>query len=264
MPNEPPTRPPFSKDNPERKPRKEKKVSAPDDLAPPPWPEIGTTSQEEIYAAVGRALDRWERTDSSFSTLFSVMVAPRELLSREASYVYSAVRAFEGRLSLVQAAGEAYFPKTPKLDFEGDFWSVCGRAKQLCGFRNNIAHGVVDIFHPHRYWEMGPFAYIAEVGGFDEYAKSRTSVWMPSFISDKRPYQGRPLYCYTPKEIDRFAALFETMTEQVNKLMFKVNARSVALYGKAYRLSFEQLDLSVRAPSTTDNQDPPQSSPPSQ
>ena len=221
---------------------------------------IGAANQDEIYTAVGRALDRWERTDSSFSTLFSVLVAPRELLSQEASYVYSAVRAFEGRLSLVQAAGEAYFIESPELDLKRDFWTVCGRAKRLCGFRNNIAHGVVDIYRPHRYWEIGAFNYVAEVGGFDKWAENSTSVWMPSFISDKRPYQGRPLYCYTPKEIDRFAALFEAMTEQVNNLSLRINSRSVALYGKAYRLSLERLGLSAPAPSTTDNQDPPQSS----
>jgi hypothetical protein len=67
-----------------------------------PWPEVGDKSIEETYAAVGRALSNWERYEWVLSHLFSVIVSDTE--SEAARRAYGAVRTFEGRIDMLEAA----------------------------------------------------------------------------------------------------------------------------------------------------------------
>jgi hypothetical protein len=161
-----------------------------------PWPISGDTNQNELYAAVGRALSEWERYESVLAFLFANLIgAPVMLAARRA---YSAVRTFEGRADMLRAASEAYFYGDPTATdrFQPDFKTILSHATSFASRRNDVAHGVVDHYRP-KPPAPAPLPAPEEYALFPAYAT----------FKDRDP-ESVPSYCYTSDELEYFRLEF--------------------------------------------------------
>ena len=129
-----------------------------------PWPTSGDSDEEKLYAAVGRALSAWERCEAQLAFLFAQFLSTP--LLHAPIRAYCAVRTLSSAIE---------FSKR----------------------RNDIAHGVVDHYHPQ--------------------PTAETVVWVtrhgyalfPAYGSLKdRDHVGIPAYCYTSAELDYFREQF--------------------------------------------------------
>lgn len=163
-----------------------------------PWPTSGDSDEEKLYAAVGRALSAWERCEAQLAFLFAQFLSTP--LLHAPIRAYCAVRTFEGRADMLRAASKQYFwgfgiPKDH--DFVVRFKVILSSAIEFSKRRNDIAHGVVDHYHPQ--------------------PTAETVVWVtrhgyalfPAYGSLKdRDHVGIPAYCYTSAELDYFREQF--------------------------------------------------------
>lgn len=160
-----------------------------------PWPRKGTRSVPKMYEGVGRALSAWERLEGALSLLFSELI---ESESKAARRSYNAVRTWQGRSEMLQAASETYFLKNPDKEAQNKFKEVYKNAKNFSDRRHDIAHGVVDYF--------------------DKWPSSGRSIAKasyclhPSYSNTKdRTQDEMPEYCYTAPELDYFFEQFTLM-----------------------------------------------------
>jgi len=165
------------------------------------WPKRGDRSMEKLYAAVGRTLSQWEKYEGVLSLLFSYfVVSEASIIARRA---YNAVRTFEGRAEMLQAASTAYFSLYPNVTLQEDFREVLLSAKRYSPIRNDIAHGSVGHFQP----EKIPKSW-----------RPRASYALyPSYANFKdRDLADMPTYCYTSKELDYFFREFYLLQSPAN------------------------------------------------
>jgi hypothetical protein len=196
-----------------------------------PWPSQGDTSQEALYAGIGRALSEWERYEAVLSFLFSSFVSPSDpAIARRA---YSAVRTFEGRTEMLRAASEAHFWAYPNHDFLASFKIVLQGATTFSPRRNDIAHGAVDHYRP-------PPPALRDVPAPNTFAL------FPSFASFReRDINNAPLYCYTSPELEYFRQQFFILRRPAGDLAAELQTaeRKRASHGKLrqlYRTSTNQ------------------------
>jgi hypothetical protein len=91
-----------------------------------PWPSVGDGDIEKLYAAVGRALSMWERSEYGLSYLFSTFCgAGTPIQARPAQNAYNAIRTFEGRTEMLAAASKTFFYGY------GDLGTCCKRFKTI-------------------------------------------------------------------------------------------------------------------------------------
>jgi hypothetical protein len=116
-------------------------MASPWDISPPPT--IGDASEDITFAAVGRALTRWEEFEVMFASLFSTLVSTDDNTAA-AIRAYGSVITFRGRAEMVRAAAEVHFRLFPNEALWKTFKTF---VNQLTGHasprRNEIAHGVV-------------------------------------------------------------------------------------------------------------------------
>jgi hypothetical protein len=169
-----------------------------------PWPSVGDTSAQELFAAIGAALTEWEYHETELAKLFSILVSgKRSPIARRA---FSAVRTFEGRAEMLQAASEAYFTERPDTSAQDQFKELIRRAKCLAARRNEIAHGIVAGF-----WTGPDRRSFARVKG--------TYGLYPSFASYKnRRLDQAPDYCYSSKEVSYFRETFAGLVTRAENL----------------------------------------------
>lgn len=170
-------------------------------LAKPALPEVGDWSEAKLYESVGRALTKWEAFEIELSTLFASLLGPSLDLT-PAQRAYGSVISFQGRLSMVKAAAEAFFINYPKEDsaqlpgLVASYKLVIDRANALSGFRNRIAHGMVSEY-------TSPLGHVRGV-----------ALMPPSYALKHRQLGLRPLgstvpeYAYTSGMIDFFGSKF--------------------------------------------------------
>lgn len=189
---------------------KEKKVQPFDRR---PWPKAGDPEIDITYAAVGRFLSSWERYEGILSLLFSAFVVNME---REgARRAYSAVRTFEGRITMLSAASEAYFHEIPNEAWLNSFKAIYKDAKGFSPRRNDVAHGVVQ------YFNIAPETeFRIPGGGF---------ALFPSYANFKdRNLGNEPDYCYTSVELNYFKEQFEKLQEAPTGLAADIIHRASA------------------------------------
>lgn len=104
---------------------------------------IGDPDIETTYAAVGRALTRWEGVELGLATLYSVFIGHPMRMDKIREYG-AANRIFAMRLAEVEAAASRYFIRHCCQELEGDFQQISIRATELSALRNNIAHGIAN------------------------------------------------------------------------------------------------------------------------
>ncbi|MFA5968915.1 MAG: hypothetical protein WC816_06690 [Sphingomonas sp.] len=183
--------------------KKSDKPKAPKHWDRTPWPTSGDESQDVTYTSVGQALSEWERYESDLSFLFANFLGGAVL--RGAMRSYNAVRTFQGRCDLLRAASESYFDGYhPKADFLlDDFKTILASANKFAERRNEIAHGVVDIFRQSPRDSQN-------ITSIETYAI------YPSYSTFKeRDLDSIPTYCYTSKELDYFCDEFRKLRAPV-------------------------------------------------
>lgn len=104
---------------------------------------VGDIDIEITYAAVGRAISRWEAVEVGFAYLYALFVVGFLDLNKVREFG-AENRIFVGRLAALKHASKPYFQMQPNQMNEGDFDSLCQRAGHLSVIRNNIAHGIVS------------------------------------------------------------------------------------------------------------------------
>jgi hypothetical protein len=117
----------------------------------------------------------------------------------------SAVRTFEGRADMLRAASGAYFSEYPREELQKAFKVLLSEAVSFSQRRNDVAHGVADIYLPLS--EGPPIVK-------DIYAL------YPSYASFKGRSLGNfPEYSYTSAELNYFNDHFTRLAEQRSKLI---------------------------------------------
>ena len=103
---------------------------------------IGDPDANATYAAVGKALTRWEHVELSLAEVYSRFVG-QPLAFGKIRQFGAIHRIFIDRLGAAKRAADAHFIISPDQAAEGSFLLLCSRMEKASNIRNNIAHGVV-------------------------------------------------------------------------------------------------------------------------
>ena len=216
---------PFSKDNPEGKPKQLKKERARGHVWDQrPWPRRGEPGErlDTLFASVGSALSAWERMETNLCRLFRLLMLPRTAgrdprQQQVSGRAYSAVRSFEGRAAVLLAASEAYFEQFPDKEVKDLINQVLGEAKCAAGRRNDIAHGMVQQFYPEKIvrseFGMERLRTIS-TRYLNRYGKDlplKLCLGPSLSMGDRMDYLDRPLYCYVCLDIIFYADQFRKL-----------------------------------------------------
>lgn len=193
------------------------------------FPNEGDHSDVITYAAVGRALTSWEAIEFWLSRLFGLFVsAGRE---EPAIRGYGAVHGFETRLTMVKAAGEAYFHNASQTKFgchidfiplKSEFKTLRSFAKEFSPRRNEIAHGMVRYTPPDFVQHHKKFA---EEHPIFHRKVSEVSYWAlyPNYAStDRVDLHYHPDYIYSSMEILYYRDQFDLVRTTVGEFYHKI------------------------------------------
>jgi hypothetical protein len=98
--------------------------------------------ENDVYAAVGRALSMWETLEAALSYTYSIFEERPIDYDLLESYGREA-KIFKDRMATLERAAEKYFRFQPNQNEECRFAAFIAEAKRLSTFRNQIAHGIV-------------------------------------------------------------------------------------------------------------------------
>lgn len=196
------------------------KLKQPKELAPwdrRPWPRVGDSDIAALYASIGCALTAWERYESELAFLFSQFVSTGPGSIHPAMRAYCAVRTFQGRMEMLQAASESFFYGWGIKDGDplmSEFKSMLNPSKRYSERRNDIAHGVVDSFVPEDFTLEAAQRTAGKFGHalFPTYGYFR-----------ERTPAGFPFYCYTSAEINYFREQFLSLMEPAHRLAAEIS-----------------------------------------
>lgn len=156
----------------------------------------GESDPEVLYASVGRALSNWEFLQFSLAFLFTACSG--------AAFPYPIMRAFgqsmlvTAKLDMIQYAADASLVREKAL-----LERVKNLVSSIRGYndrRNDIAHGVVQIFAPSAY-------YLLPTAG--------TSRKYPVYDGVEFPL---PAYCWNATQINRYAKAFQKLDKECSAL----------------------------------------------
>lgn len=178
-----------------------------------PWPKRGSKSAERLYASIGRALSSWEYFEADLGVIFSLLAA--RTVSTPARRAYYAVRTFEGRAEMLQAASEAFFAECANSELQDEFKALYKSAKLFAPRRNDIAHGVVDHFR------RDPLLGARK--------RFKSFALYPSFANYKdRALDQMPAYCYSAVEIDHYCYEFRGLVFSGGHLVEGIRAEIIS------------------------------------
>ncbi|MFZ3324406.1 MAG: hypothetical protein WA231_00285 [Methylocella sp.] len=169
----------------------------------PPFPEKGDDDERSTFEWVGRALSEWERFESFFGLSFGVFVGSYDGLA-PAMRAYGAIVSFRGRLEMIKAAADAHFAKHPHGG-TAIFKHICEMAEGFSARRNEIAHGVVQLYYPDGKQSSG-----SALGPSRHFTKKQklTKKDGESMVTIS------PTYAYTAIELIRFTRDFHLLAQQ--------------------------------------------------
>jgi hypothetical protein len=199
-----------------------------DPWATPPHATRGDDAEEAIYVGVGRALDTWERFESTFSGLYGAFIDPSRY-NRAAMRAFGALAAFQARADQLEQASKVYFVDRPERLLESQFKTLLKSARRASARRNDIAHGQVWFQSPQRGWGGGHFLGPA------------------SYSSRRHSPEGEPLYVYSRVELDAFAERFAVLWIAANELFNAV----------CHGLPLQPIELLPRSPQRLEASLPP-------
>src|SRR5260370_27886090 len=97
-----------------------------------PWAEDGDKSENDLFAAVGKALSHWELLEQAIASLFTlVTVGSYFAPSAPALRAYSSVISSNNRIQMVRAAVESWLQK----------WKACPLGENVLGLLNECGGG---------------------------------------------------------------------------------------------------------------------------
>ncbi len=178
----------------------------------PPFPTHGDMWEQLTYAAVGRAMSRWEAVEVEFAQLYALLCGGDrfdETLSQE----YGEKDNFRARLIGLNARVCRYFIAHPDQRFEAKMRRVLADAGNFSARRNDIAHGIV---RPFRWQVMRP-----QAAGTGDHPPFEWCL-VPSHFRAKNFANARPRYLLASKEIGRFADGFFGIQRAVNDLVHRL------------------------------------------
>jgi hypothetical protein len=182
----------------------------------PPLPPHGDPSEGVTYAAVGKAMTRWEGIEVEFAHLYSLLTGGDRfdlIKNRE----YGIPLNFRDRLKGLRGAASSYFLGEPDQRLEGEFCDMTKMAEKLSDRRNDIAHGIARPFQ----WILGQQAS-AEPG---KLPPLQWCVVPPHFKAAKYDHERLPKYVLTSVEIDWFSEQFYAAQMRANTFTHQIEAR---------------------------------------
>jgi len=112
-----------------------------------PWAQQGEKHEDEVFAAVGRALSHWELLEQAVAGLFTlVTVGSCHAPSAPSLRAYSTVTSSRNRVEMVRAAVEAWLREWKVCPLSENVVAALNECGGWAGRRNDIAHGIVDRF----------------------------------------------------------------------------------------------------------------------
>lgn len=117
----------------------------PDETIPAPALPEGETDPNVLYAAVGRAIHRWENMELALARLYVILSG---LPDRPDSYVPygTEYRKFSMRKVAVERAAEKFFVSRPDQMLEGELRRILQTLDELAIVRHRIAHGHITMW----------------------------------------------------------------------------------------------------------------------
>jgi hypothetical protein len=100
----------------------------------------GETDPNQLFNAVGRAINAWEKMEEALARLYAKLTGLPERPDALSDYG-AENRIFSHRLQVLKSAAEAYFAKSPDAVRQAELANLLEDAKQLSIKRHRIAHG---------------------------------------------------------------------------------------------------------------------------
>jgi hypothetical protein len=171
----------------------------PDAFKPKPLATIGDPKDEITYAAVGKALSRWEAAEIRVARLFGVLIGVPT--SVPALRAYGAVATFQVRKQMVIAAADSLFKTKPNPTLHKKITDIFHRyLDHAAARRTEIAHGIVITTNPTR----------RRINHF---------LAPPYYSSKKRDDAAKPTYLYSSQEIVAYTRGFEELTIHIHNIV---------------------------------------------
>ena len=170
-------------------------MNAPWEVKPPS--DDGDREIDVLYAAVGRALSRWEELEEDLADLFSGLVgstAGVHDFSNPACRAYGSIPNFNTRADMLSAAAAAFFENVDRPHLESSYNELIKLCRRFAARRNDIAHGTT---------------WMTDVGNF---------LVPPYYNIRKYAGDNNPAYRYSSKEIYYYEKMFADLISRVRQL----------------------------------------------
>jgi hypothetical protein len=173
--------------------------------APDPC-EVGDKDEAVTFAAVGRALSKWEELEHAMAQSFISLVGYGRCV--EAHRAYGSIMANKGRLDMIEAAQEAFFLIRKSEEHQAiqkKLVDLMYDVKELAKRRNEIAHGIVVIKLGEDLDDYRDASYVL-APSYSTKTKRKLFV-----VSDTKIMGWAPAYEYSSKEINIIGGWFESL-----------------------------------------------------
>ena len=189
------------------KTKREEKQKPPNPWERLPWPEHGDLDRKETFAGVGIALTQWAHYEAALCRLFSAFIA-QDRDSHAARRAFGAVRTFEGRMDMLEAAASTYFAYFNDEDLQKNWTEIRKLGKHYSQRRNEIAHGAVLPFYP-KIVGSGP--------------NPDGVCLLPAEIDTKKQdVWGRATFAYNAESLNHYAYEFSNLTQAPQRLAVSI------------------------------------------
>ena len=180
-------------------------------------PDRGSNNEDIIFMGVGRALSAWERFEWQLAIVFGLLVS-RDGDPLAARRAYGSVVSFRGRTDMVLAASRAAFWQEPGAEIHKELENHIIEAGRFSARRNEIAHGVVDMY------DRGIPPFIGGHPGFAlgpaRYATNKIKIKEARHALEAEHLA--PGYAYSAPELAVFSEHFQRLCEDASRIVIKL------------------------------------------
>jgi hypothetical protein len=161
--------------------------------------KIGDKGHEDIFRAVGNALNAWENCERSFAHIFSKLVHPNGS-GFAAQRAYGEIIATASRRQMIESAAKIFFRNFPNEAAESELKTLMEIYSTASGRRNDIAHGIA--------------------GGDHDGAGGVWSFLVPNTWGSKsRDMRLQVAYRYSSRQIEEYAQAFSDLGARAFRLV---------------------------------------------
>ncbi|MEW9838690.1 hypothetical protein [Mesorhizobium marinum] len=176
-----------------------------------PLPLFADSSDEPVFMALGRAINRWEHIEFSLAQMYSLFVGDESLRKMRE---YGAPSIFRDRLAGLQHAAEAWFIKNPSQGHEGTFDKLTTAARGFSDRRNEFAHGLVLNVTEHIFWRVHLRLHAPDT--------ERYLVVPALHTVRKYDRHWQPLFGYSSYELDILSERMSNLEGELDYLAFTI------------------------------------------